>query len=64
MSAEGRAFVDTDVLVYAYDETAGTKRDEARSLVQELFVTLAPMPATSSQPSGSTDATGSRSGTR
>ncbi|MCP9485496.1 MAG: PIN domain-containing protein [Gaiellaceae bacterium MAG52_C11] len=57
MSAEGsRSFVDTNVLVYAHDASAGTKLDRARGLVgdlwrsregcvsvqvlQELFVTL------------------------
>jgi predicted nucleic acid-binding protein len=56
MSADGRAFVDTNVLVYAHDETAGPKRSTAGALVgrlwesghgcvsiqvlQELFVTL------------------------
>ncbi|HEY7730785.1 MAG TPA: PIN domain-containing protein [Gaiellaceae bacterium] len=37
MSADGRAFVDTNVLVYAHDATAGAKRDAARSLVLELW---------------------------
>lgn len=56
MSVDGRAFVDTDVLVYAHDRTAATKRKAAAALVeglwesghgcvsiqvlQELFVTL------------------------
>jgi predicted nucleic acid-binding protein len=39
MSAEGRSFVDTTVLVYAYDETAGTKREAARALVRQLWET-------------------------
>lgn len=32
-----RAFVDTDVLVYAHDSTAGEKRDVARHLVEGLW---------------------------
>jgi predicted nucleic acid-binding protein len=32
-----RSFVDTNVLVYAHDETAGEKRDRARSLLAELW---------------------------
>lgn len=31
-----RSFVDTNVLFYAEDEDAGSKRDRARELVQEL----------------------------
>ena len=37
MSAEARSFVDTNVLVYAHDATAGTKRDQARAIVRELW---------------------------
>jgi predicted nucleic acid-binding protein len=37
MSADGRTFLDTNVLVYAHDETAGSKRDAARLLVEELW---------------------------
>ena len=37
MSAEERAFVDTNVLVYAHDATAGTKRDHARAIVRDLW---------------------------
>lgn len=38
MRAEtGRTFVDTNVLVYAYDVTAGTKHDRARGLIKELW---------------------------
>ena len=37
MSAEARSFVDTNVLVYAHDATAGTKRDQARALVRDLW---------------------------
>ncbi|MFZ5852572.1 MAG: PIN domain-containing protein [Actinomycetota bacterium] len=32
-----RGFVDTNVLVYAHDITAGTKRDRARSLLAALW---------------------------
>jgi predicted nucleic acid-binding protein len=39
MSADGRSFVDTNVLVYAYDETAGAKRDTARTLLERLWET-------------------------
>ena len=31
----GRQFVDTNILVYAYDQTAGAKHDKARALVIE-----------------------------
>lgn len=34
-----RSFVDTNVLVYAHDATAGSKRDRARELVAELWDT-------------------------
>ncbi len=37
MSAETRAFVDTNVLVYAHDSTAGSKREVAAALVEELW---------------------------
>lgn len=37
MSAEARAFVDTNVLAYAYDATAGSKHEDARSLVAGLW---------------------------
>ncbi len=30
-------FCDTNVVVYAYDSTAGTKREEARALLQRLW---------------------------
>jgi predicted nucleic acid-binding protein len=30
-------FVDTNVLVYAYDQTAGTKRQSARDLMERLW---------------------------
>lgn len=36
MSAS-RQFVDTNVLVYAHDRTAGPKRDSARALVESLW---------------------------
>jgi predicted nucleic acid-binding protein len=32
-----RRFVDTNVLVYAHDESAGGKRDQARALVGQLW---------------------------
>jgi predicted nucleic acid-binding protein len=32
-----RQFVDTNVLVYAYDVTAGDKHSRARALVEELW---------------------------
>jgi hypothetical protein len=32
-----RRFVDTNVLVYAYDESAGSKRDQAGALVEQLW---------------------------
>jgi predicted nucleic acid-binding protein len=35
--SDNRSFVDTNVLVYAYDTTAGSKRDRARSLLAELW---------------------------
>jgi predicted nucleic acid-binding protein len=38
MSAS-RSFVDTNVLVYAHDATAGEKRDRARTLVAGLWET-------------------------
>ncbi len=37
MSADGRAFVDTNVLVYAHDETAGPKRAAANSVIEQLW---------------------------
>jgi predicted nucleic acid-binding protein len=37
MSADGCAFVDTNVLVYAHDTSAGTKRDTALTLVEGLW---------------------------
>lgn len=38
MSAdEGPVFVDTNVLVYAFDQSAGDKRDRARSLLDRLW---------------------------
>lgn len=35
--SDNRSFVDTNILVYAYDETAGDKRDRARFLLAELW---------------------------
>ena len=32
-----KAFVDTNVLVYAYDRAAGAKHDQVRRLVEELW---------------------------
>jgi predicted nucleic acid-binding protein len=32
-----RRFVDTNVLVYAHDDSAGSKRDQARALVERLW---------------------------
>lgn len=38
MPAEiSRSFVDTNVLVYAFDASAGAKHDRARTLVEELW---------------------------
>jgi len=36
---EDRLFVDTNVLVYAYDETAAEKHDQAKEIVQGLWET-------------------------
>lgn len=33
----GRCFVDTNILVYAHDRTAGTKHNQARELTQTLW---------------------------
>jgi predicted nucleic acid-binding protein len=35
--SDNRQFVDTSVLVYAYDVTAGLKHDQARELLEELW---------------------------
>ncbi|HEY6310017.1 MAG TPA: PIN domain-containing protein [Streptosporangiaceae bacterium] len=32
-----RRFVDTNILVYAHDDSAGAKRDQARALVEQLW---------------------------
>ena len=32
-----RAFVDTNILVYAHDNTAGSKHERARALVEQLW---------------------------
>jgi len=37
MSVDGRAFVDTNVLVYAHDTSAGAKRTTAAALVERLW---------------------------
>jgi predicted nucleic acid-binding protein len=39
MSADGRAFVDTNVIAYAYDTASPAKRAAALPLVQELWTT-------------------------
>lgn len=40
MSVESsRQFVDANIVVYAHDETAGPKRERARSLLEELWDT-------------------------
>ncbi|MCX5826535.1 MAG: PIN domain-containing protein [Deltaproteobacteria bacterium] len=36
---EDRFFVDTNVLVYAYDETAAEKHEQAKEIVQDLWET-------------------------
>jgi predicted nucleic acid-binding protein len=33
----GREFVDTNILVYAYDRSSGTKHERARKLVDQLW---------------------------
>jgi predicted nucleic acid-binding protein len=35
--SDNRSFVDTNILVYAHDETAGEKRDLARLLLADLW---------------------------
>ena len=38
MNAEGaRQFVDTNIVVYAHDETAGPKHERARTLLEDLW---------------------------
>lgn len=37
--SDDRKFVDTNILVYAHDATAGAKRDRARALLEELWGT-------------------------
>jgi len=32
-----RRFVDTNILLYAYDDSAGPKRDQARALLEQLW---------------------------
>src|SRR5579864_6009241 len=32
-----RRFVDTNILLYAHDDSAGTKRDQALALVEQLW---------------------------
>jgi predicted nucleic acid-binding protein len=32
-----RRFVDTNILLYAHDDSAGTKRDQARAVLEELW---------------------------
>ncbi len=36
-AAEVPVFVDTNILVYAFDQSAGDKRDRARSLLDQLW---------------------------
>jgi predicted nucleic acid-binding protein len=33
----GRRFVDTNILIYAHDSSAGPKHDRAASLIQEVW---------------------------
>ena len=33
----GRYFVDTNILMYAHDRTAGAKHERAKTLVEELW---------------------------
>ena len=33
----GRAFVDTNILVYAHDASTGAKHEQARAIVEELW---------------------------
>ena len=35
--ADGRPFVDTNILVYAYDRSEGSRHDRARALLDELW---------------------------
>jgi len=37
MTAESRVFVDSNVLVYAYDTSAGNKRERAEAVLDELW---------------------------
>ena len=32
-----RRFVDTNILLYAHDDSAGSKRDQARTLIEQLW---------------------------
>ncbi len=42
MSVEAsRQFADTNVIVYAHDETAGAKRERAKTLLEELWIARA-----------------------
>lgn len=34
----GKEFVDTNVLIYAFDLTAGKKRDAAAALIERLWI--------------------------
>jgi len=34
----GKCFVDTNILVYAHDRSAGVKHDRARTLVEQLWI--------------------------
>lgn len=33
-----RVFLDTNVIVYTYDEDAPVKRDEARRIIKDAFI--------------------------
>jgi predicted nucleic acid-binding protein len=36
---EGRVFVDTNIFVYAYDDSAGKKHNRALEIMEELWIT-------------------------
>ena len=37
MSAKAREFVDTNILIYSYDQSSQTKRQQARNLMERLW---------------------------
>lgn len=39
MNVEGRQFVDSNILVYAYDAAAGARHEAARTLIETLWST-------------------------